>query len=481
MPVDDGAGTLIHYCADFTINNGVLYDFDGANPTATPTSTDVYHFDLITGAATDYVQPAGWIPGQPAVDWNGNVWQLYAYGTTSTLPYVAPYNGNGTIGARTNITSSPMYTPTYPSLGDAAEAFKPRADFGDAPASYDPVTKDPAVHEYDPNLRLGATWDDEWTDAPSSLANGDGTDEDGTGTPPALNYLGAVTYTVNVNVYNNTSATATLGAWLDYNFNGVFDAGEGKIINVPSSASMQVVPVTWNMTVSSPGTALRTYLRLRVTSLSNGMTTSGMTGYFANGEVEDYPVALGLLLPKELLTFTADKKEQQVNLQWTVADVSILDHFEVERSKDGSNWQMLSAVPASTTANTVNYQFAYNDNKAFAGQSFYRVKLVFKSGTSSYTDVRSIYTQELNTIVSISPNPASTVATITFRSSIASGATILLYDYSGKQLRSKTVTVTTGDNAIQLGDLSGLSAGIYFVRVKLGETISNQKLLISRD
>jgi len=476
LPVDDG--DLIHDWADFTINNGILYDFDGAGVT---TETDVYHYNLMTGVATNYHLPSGWTPGQPAVDWNGNVWQLYANVNTGVAPYTALYNGNGTIGTHNLITSNPAFTPAIPSLGDAAEAFKPRADYGDAPTTYDPVTVDPAVSEYDPNLRLGTTWDDEWGNVPTAVANGDGGDEDGIAAVPVLNYFGTVSYTVSISVFNNTGTAATLGVWLDYNFNGIFDPGESKIVSVPSSASQQTIPVNWNVWVGSPGTAIRTFLRVRIAG-GSAMTASGMTGYFASGEIEDYPVSLGFLLPKEILAFEAEKKEQQqVKLQWTVADISTLNHFEVERSKDGSNWQLLTSVPASSTANTINYQFNYLDTKGLSGQSFYRVKLVFGDGTASYTDIKSITIQGPNAITGISPNPASTFANISFRSNTTASATVLLFDYSGKQIRTKAVTVTAGDNIIQLSDLSGLSAGLYFVRVKMGETVSNQKLLISRD
>jgi hypothetical protein len=106
---------------------------------------------------------------------------------------------------------------------------------------------------------------------------------------------------------------------------------------------------------------------------------------------------------------------------------------------------------------------------------------VFSDGTASYTDIKSVTIQGPNAIINISPNPATTFANITFRSNTTAQATVLLFDYSGKQLVNKMVTVAPGDNIIQLNDLSGLSAGLYFVKVKVGETISNQKLLISRD
>jgi len=181
-----------------------------------------------------------------------------------------------------------MFAPAIPILGDAAEAFRPKADFGDAPSTYDPAGSDPALHEKDPNLRLGSTYGYEWVKTP--IVDGD-TGDDGLGAAPALDYFGTTTYNINVNVYNNTGADATLVCWLDWNFDGVFEPGEGQSVTVPTSASTQLVPVSWTMWVgNTPGT--NTWLRLRLTSAANGMTVNNMTGYYPNGEVEDYPVLM---------------------------------------------------------------------------------------------------------------------------------------------------------------------------------------------
>ena len=73
-----------------------------------------------------------------------------------------------------------MFVPAIPSVGDGAEGFKPLADFGDAPASYDPVSGDPAVHEIDASLqtRCAAESDEFVTRGQTALANSDN-NEDG--------------------------------------------------------------------------------------------------------------------------------------------------------------------------------------------------------------------------------------------------------------------------------------------------------------
>src|SRR5262245_7652532 len=121
-------------------------------------------------------------------------------------PYVAVYNEDGTIGSKKPIVSNPMYTPAIPNLGDAADAFRPKSDFGDAPPSYDPVGQEPATHEKDVNLHLGSGFGQEWVK--TAVIDGD-TFDDGMGAAPALSYFGTTTYNINVNVFNNTGANAT--------------------------------------------------------------------------------------------------------------------------------------------------------------------------------------------------------------------------------------------------------------------------------
>jgi hypothetical protein len=191
-----------------------------------------------------------------------------------------------------------MFTPAIPELCDAAEAYRPAIDFGDAPASYSPNAYSAAAHEGDNNLRLGSSLDIEWDGINSAIADADGPDEDGIGAAPALNISGRTTYTLsNIAVYNHTGSNATLIGWLDYNFNGTFEAGEGVMINVPTGSGQQLVTLTWSNIIVPNPTALQTFLRLRITSASNGMTTGSMNGWFANGEVEDFPVVIGVVLP----------------------------------------------------------------------------------------------------------------------------------------------------------------------------------------
>ena len=472
MPCDDGAG-LVDAFGDFVIRDGVIYKSDNAGD-----EPNYFHVDMNTGLGTVYtINPLpDDQPGEFAQDWTGKIYQLLADNLNGIPAYVSPYNEDGTIGAKTSIFSAPMFTPAIPILGDATDAFRPKSDFGDAPASYDPVGVDPATHEQDPNLSLGSGWGKEFVK--TSVVDGD-TFEDGLGAAPPLNYFGTTTYSINVNVFNNTGANATLVCWLDWNFNGVYDPGEGQSVTVPTSASPQLVPVNWPSMWVGNTASLNTWLRLRLTSAANGMTVNNMNGYYTDGEVEDFSVAMGALLAKNILSFTANVNNRKtIDLNWQLNSTTDLIHTVVERSKNSQQWDSLSVV---APREGVVVAYTSNDQAPYGGMSYYRLKLVFKDGSGQYSDTRSITLAEKDNSFHIGMNPANDYTILKINSSAATMATVELTDNTGRLMLKKQVSVTMGENNLRIDELGRFSAGRYYISVKTTSFNAIERLIIKRN
>jgi hypothetical protein len=89
-------------------------------------------------------------------------------------------------------------------------------------------------------------------------------------------------------VSNTTGATANLKGWIDFNKNGVFDASEGATATVANGAT--TATLTWSGL--SGLTTGNTYARFRIATLASEITNP--TGAAADGEVEDYQLAITL-------------------------------------------------------------------------------------------------------------------------------------------------------------------------------------------
>jgi len=461
-----------HDWADIGISNGTFYDFNGS-----ASSPDFYHMNMLTHEVTQLTPASGLIPRQVGIDWNGQVYNIGQPSSGST-GVITPYAYNGSLNTASQQTITLNGVAVTGSWGDAAEAFVPKLDFGDAPATYDPAGSDPAVHERINTLRLGNNIDDEFTTRGQTLlANADNFD-DGLPYVHIFNPL-AGSYFTQVNVFNNTGANATACAWLDYNGNGVFEASEGISVTVPSSGSVQSVYLYWPSTPSSLANNSYTYLRIRIARASSNMTTANPIGYFSDGEVEDYRVFVNSYpLPIHLLSFEARKHtEKSAAIQWTVAYASAAKSYELQKSSNASSWKTIQTGMFAATNSITSYNFT--DGLPYTPNTYYRLKIINDDGSVTYSTIQKVsFNSNINWTVG--PNPAKDVITISLKSVRAGAGTITISDITGKVVYQKEIKIAEGENVIKVNDLSSLGNGQHIIRLENDGQQFTEKLLIKK-
>ena len=139
------------------------------------------------------------------------------------------------------------------------------------------------VHVIIPGLSLGTTVDGEPDGQPSTNALGDGADEDGLTIFPTLDISSGSTFRLPLNYTNTTGMDAHIEAWIDWNANGEFDAGEMVFDDVNPTATI--------ISITAPANAvLGEFLGVRIRiSNEDNMTPYGR---IESGEVEDYLIGL---------------------------------------------------------------------------------------------------------------------------------------------------------------------------------------------
>ena len=469
---DNGAGLLTHDWGDFTIKDGVLYDFNTGNSGST---AQFIHYNMQTGNTIIFPTNGNPAPIQAGQTWDGTIY--WTGGQGSETGRVAKYNENGTIGVKIVATVTACSPPWVGRAGDASDPFRPKSDFGDAPATYDPVPDDKATHEYDCNLRLGATYDREWDKSSSSNATADGTDEDGISVVSILT-SGVANFVQSISVYNNTGANATLVGWLDFNGNGLFDPVEGKSIVIPTSATVQNVNLSWIGIPVPMSAGSFTFLRIRITSSANNMTISTPNHWFSNGEVEDYRVPVDFVLPMKMLSFNAAfQGNSKVAVEWRTGKEINFEGFVVERSADGRNWDPAATVTGHADNNAQNDYMIY-DNQPITGKSYYRLRLGFTDGHTEYSEIRMVEWKSTDTWMKISPNPVRDHAIIQFSADKPETATISISSASGTVVLQKNIAAVKGFNQVNMNDFNRLSPGIYMVQLKTSSSVLSTKMII---
>ena len=173
-------------------------------------------------------------------------------------------------------------------------------------------------------------------------------------------------------------------------------------------------------------------------------------------------------LPIELISFTATKNENVVDLKWVTASEINNDYFTVERSSDGINFEpILTQNGAGNSSSILNYSDV--DRNPINGVSYYRLKQTDYDGKYEYSDVISISFSNENEFL-IYPNPSNGNFYI---SNNDSNGQLTVYDASGKIVYSKNITNTT--EAIEL---QNVSPGLYVVEFKSSTNIKKASIII---
>ncbi|PHN00964.1 hypothetical protein CRP01_39465 [Flavilitoribacter nigricans DSM 23189 = NBRC 102662] len=113
------------------------------------------------------------------------------------------------------------------------------------------------------------------------------------------------------------------------------------------------------------------------------------------------------LLPVEFLSFEARPDRQSVVLSWTTAIEVNNEGFAVERSTDGTNWEFLDFV-SGRGSTSVPTDYRYEDQTAFPGTNYYRLKQIDFDGQFEYSEIRTALLEVSGGQgLSAFPNPAS--------------------------------------------------------------------------
>jgi len=461
-----GLDALNHDWGDLGVTNGVLHDFD-----ADAGNENVYSVNLLTRSVNVINTPTA-KPRQMSIDWQENIFSVGGTATTSSTGSIAAYNVSaGTEGSQVILNYNGSNVSG--SWGDGAEAFKPKTDYGDAPATFDPSLV-PATHDKDPRIRLGLTHDIEWLKTASANATADGSDEDGITSSMSIG-TGVTSFSFNVSVFNNTGQQATLIGWIDLNNDGIFQSSEGVSYNVNSNSLQQSVTIGWSNVLVSATVGSTVFLRLRLTSQSNGMTTSSTTGYFKDGEVEDYPVSVSAVLPGSLNFNVKKLDEKSTEINWESETNTDISTLELQRSADAISWSTVY-----TTSNSEKYNYSYIDKNPSVPVSYYRILTLSKSNNRQFSKTEKVEFKQIQNI-SIAPNPASNFAKLNLVSLFQSRAMIQVIDINGKEYCRQFVNLIQGINQINLNEVSTLPNGLFYVKISINNyNIYTHKLLISK-
>ena len=176
--------------------------------------------------------------------------------------------------------------------------------------------------------------------------------------------------------------------------------------------------------------------------------------------IDDIVVQPETVMPVELVSFDAAASGTQgVTCSWATATESHLDQFSIERSADGSNFELVGVMPAVGNSQTVQ-NYSMPDAAAHPGLSYYRLTGVDEDGTEALRSVRSVRVASLGGMAW--PSPADDHVTIAFPGARPGSLMMRVVDATGRDMR-RPWTVEPADDGTVLIPTLLLPDGVYRV------------------
>lgn len=157
------------------------------------------------------------------------------------------------------------------------------------------------------------------------------------------------------------------------------------------------------------------------------------------------------------LNFTATEENQTARLDLKLFNQFNGDHLVIQRSVDGTRFIDLNELHAYNPG-----VHSFIDNKPNAGKNYYRIKMIEKDGSTSYSETRLL---EFDSVpqISIYPNPASTQLTIQLPTSwIKKSIVVEIFTTMGQLVKQVRLDRST---ALQSIPIHTLKPGIYLIRL----------------
>ena len=162
-------------------------------------------------------------------------------------------------------------------------------------------------------------------------------------------------------------------------------------------------------------------------------------------------------LPVKLLYFTAIADGNKVRLNWEAANEQETVKYEIEKSLTATNFTRIGTVISRQLSQSAYIDF---DNTPAVGWNYYRLKIIDKSGSFTYSPVRPVKFTKGQEEVKIFPVPATDVLNVLLPSSYVNSATLLLYGIDGKFISTLKPSV----NNVKI-NVKPLAGGTYVIKI----------------
>lgn len=183
-------------------------------------------------------------------------------------------------------------------------------------------------------------------------------------------------------------------------------------------------------------------------------------------------------LPIELVRFVGECMNGEIDVEWTTWTETDNDFFTLERSNNGTDFEMVDVVDAAGNSNEPR-NYKVTDTEPYGGTSYYRLKDTDFGGKSTYSDIVAVTCgSDANDFGFVNAYEVDqTQVVVEFTAADNEDYTIMLFDASGKKILEHGGNGYEGMNKVRL-DTDDLARGIYIVNLSNGSKKFSKRVML---
>ncbi|MCW3108497.1 MAG: Cadherin domain protein, partial [Segetibacter sp.] len=262
-----------------------------------------------------------------------------------------------------------------------------------------------------------------------------------------------------------TATDADAGTTIIYSISGGADAGKFDINSSTGDLTFKTAPV---YLVPTDADANNSYL----------VTVRASDGTFNDDQAITVNVTSSTPLPVMLTELRGSQNGSGIELIWKTTSEINIERFEVEKSNNGNGFIKVADVKASGSgANSTSY--GWLDKNYYAGNNFYRLKMVDRNGDWKYSSVIRINLSAKGAFIKVTPNPVRNKTLGLQLNNISQGRyELVLYNATGQRVFNKVIDHSGGISAQNIQLPSQLGSGLYKIKLISSKESFNATLII---
>ncbi len=205
-----------------------------------------------------------------------------------------------------------------------------------------------------------------------------------------------------------------------------------------------------------PSTALTPYKKIADFDGSTGVNPSASLIEINN-----------VILPLDLINFSATPINGKVLLEWIVEKESDIIKYEIQRSSNGIDFTTIGALNAINSL--TQHRYSFTDPLPAKGKNYYRIKIHERYNASHYSTIKVTTISSSAFEAKLLPNPVSTNANIQLLLSDKSPVKIKLYNIQGHLIKQWNYNMLDkGDHFLPIS-VEDIIAGNYAIAIETNE------------